>query len=93
MRDFATFLLVGAAAFLVYKALENKPINLGSNAKEGDNKKTLPPLAKDQPQLDEFMAEDVVIEPIEVSMPSTFDVNVVDPKFGNNFFNNGISVY
>jgi hypothetical protein len=39
------------------------------------------------------MTEEVAIEPIEVSMPSTFDVNVVDPKFGNNFFNNGISVY
>ena len=93
MKDLATFLLVGAAAFLVYKALENKPINLGTDAKEGDDKKTLPPLAKDRLQLDQFMTEEVAIEPIEVSLPSTFDVNVVDPKFGNNFFNNGISVY
>ena len=93
MKDFATFLLVGAAALLVYKAFENKPINLGSNSKEGDDKKTLPPLAKDKLQLDKFMNQDVAIEPIEVSTPSTFSVNVVDPKFGNDFFNYGISVY
>ena len=32
MKDFATFLLVGAAALLVYKAFENKPINLKSKS-------------------------------------------------------------
>jgi hypothetical protein len=92
MKDLATFLLVGAAAFLVYKAFENKPLIVG-NSGTGDDKKILPPMPKDMPK-DVFMVqEDVMVEPMDIPMASTFDVNVVDPKFGNNFFNNGVQVF
>ena len=92
MKDLATFLLVGAAAFLVYKAFENKPLKVGDGTM-GDDKKILPPMPKDMPKDDFMVKADVMVEPIDVPMSSTFDINVVDPKFGNNFFNNGVQVF
>ena len=92
MKDLATLLLVGAAAFLVYKALENKPLKISGNGsdKQADDKKTLPPLPKDEKMQKETH---LIIEEVEIPMASTFDINVVDPKFGSQFFNNGVSAY
>jgi hypothetical protein len=93
MKDLATFLLVGAAAFLVYKAFENKPLTVGNSNATGDDKKILPPMPKDMPRDNFMVQEEVIVEPIDIPLSSTFDINVVDPKFGFDFFNNGVQVY
>jgi|GEM_PF-2898729 len=91
MKDLLTVLLVGGIVYLLINE-GNKSNKKGANGVNDDLKQVLPPLPKEKSVEEASFSTPPQQMPYSTSPYDKFGLNVVDPRFGEEFFQYGISL-
>ena len=91
MKDLLTAVLVGGIIYLLIKE-SDKSNKKSANGLDSDLKQVLPPLPKEKSVEEASFSTPPQQMPYSTSPYDKFGLNVVDPRFGQEFFQYGISL-